>query len=254
MISLPLIKYVLTAAFRDKLVLSLFLLVLVGASLATFLGSSAVTESDQFTVVFASGGLRIAAILGLVMFIVFHMRRSFETKDVDYLLTRPISRISFLLSHAIAFSLLAIMFAVFVSAAVYFLGGATIESGFYIWSFSLMIEFMIMANAALFFAMVLPNAAASAMAVFALYLLSRLIGQLLGIVETGLDLPGFIYLSYLMQFISLVIPRLDLMAQTSWLIYGPSENIGYLFIALQGLVYSALLVTASLVDLVKRQF
>ncbi len=254
MISMPLVKYVLTAALRDRLILSLILLVLIGTSLSVFLGSAAVTESDQFTIVFASGGLRIAAVLGLVLFIVFHIRRSFENKEVDYLLTRPIGRVSFLLSHALAFTILAVIFALFIAASMLMLSGGEVSDGLLIWIFSVAIEFIIMANAAMFFAMVLPNAAAGALAVFAMYILSRLIGQLLGIVDSGVDLPAFAFLSAMMQVISLVIPRLDLMGQTSWLIYGASEQVGYIYILLQGIIYTFLLITASLIDLVKRQF
>jgi len=256
MISLPIVKYVLTAALRDRLVLSLVLLVVLGASVSIFLGSAAVTESDQFTLVFAAGGLRIAAVLGLVLFIAFHIRRSFETKDVDYLLTRPISRVSFILSHALAVSLIALLFAVLISAALLAIGFKHAGPGYALWCTSLLVELVIIANASLFFAMVLPSAASSALAVFALYILSRLIGQLLGIVEVGgLEIPGFALLSVVMQVVSVIIPRLDLMGQTSWLIYGTTtESVGYVFIILQGLVYSALLITASLVDLIRKQF
>ncbi|HBR68524.1 MAG TPA: hypothetical protein DEA55_04015, partial [Rhodospirillaceae bacterium] len=68
---------VLTAAVRDKLVISLLVLLALGASMAVFMGSSAVIEQDRFAVVFASGGLRLASVLGLVLFVVFFVRRSF---------------------------------------------------------------------------------------------------------------------------------------------------------------------------------
>jgi hypothetical protein len=71
LISLPLISYVLRAAVRDKLVLSLLILMVVGTSVAIFIGSSAVIEADQFAMVFAAGGLRLAGVLGLTLFAVF---------------------------------------------------------------------------------------------------------------------------------------------------------------------------------------
>ena len=58
-----------------------------------------------------------------------------------------------------------------------------------------------------------------------------------------------------MNIVSMVVPRIDLMTQTSWLIYPDAPNeIGYAFVLIQGVVYCALLITAALVDLRRRQF
>ena len=44
LISFPLVKYVLMGALRDKLVISLLVLLAIGSSLAVFMGSSAAEE------------------------------------------------------------------------------------------------------------------------------------------------------------------------------------------------------------------
>lgn len=253
MISFPLIKYVLTAAIRDRLILSMFLLMVVGTTLSIFLGSAALIEADQFTIVFASGGLRLAGALGLVLFIVFYLRRAFDTRDIDFMLSRPVSRVTFLLSHAVAFTLLAILVAGFVILTVCLAGPQMIGDGHILWAFSLIVEYIIIVNVAMFFAMVLPNAAAGALAVFALYVLARIIGQILGIIHAGMAMAGFDVLSNVMHIVSLIVPRLDLMAQSTWLIYGPGD-VGYLFILVQGVTYCTLVILAAMVDFVKRQF
>jgi len=245
---------VIKAAIRDRLVISLLALIGVTASLSVFMGSAAVSESDQFAAVFAAGSLRFAGVIGLVLFAVFHVRRSFDTKDVEFLLSRPISRVTFLFSHAAAFSLLAIVMALVVSAAVAMISFHNFGIGHFLWSFSLMVEFIIMINVALFFAMVLPGAASGALAVFGFYVLARLMGQLLGITEGNLSMAGFEFLSIVFQGISMIIPRLDLMAQTSWLIYGPNGSVGFVFIAAQCVIYTSLVLSAALVDLIRRQF
>lgn len=253
-LSWSLVKYVIKAAVRDRLILSLLLLVILGVSIAIFLGSSAVAEKGQFAVVFAAGGLRVAGVIGLVLFVSVYVRRAFDARDVEYLLSRPISRVVFILSHALALSILAAGMAVCVAAGLLVLNwGGHINEGMLLWGASIIAEFVIMANAAFFFAMVLPSAASSSLAVLALYVLARLMGQILGIINAGLGFVGFGFLSAIMQVISLIVPRLDLMGQTSWLIYG-SGHIGYDFIVIQLVAYTALLVTASLVDLVRRQF
>jgi hypothetical protein len=253
-ISWPVVRYVLSAAVRDRLIISLLVIIGLGAALSVFLGTAAYIEKYQFVLVFSAGGLRILSVMGLVLFCVFFIRRSFDNKDVDYLLSRPVSRVCFIVSHAAAFSLIAILLALASSIAVFMTAPITFGTGHVIWGISLMFELMIMANAALFFSMVLPSASTSAMAVFGLYILSRTIGILLGIVASGLtESPMMKGLGFVMKFISLIIPRLDLMAQTSWLLYG-TGNIGLVFICAQGLAFSGLLITAALVDLVRRQF
>jgi hypothetical protein len=252
--SINIIKYVFKAAIRDRLIISLFVLIALGISLSVFIGSAAVIEADQFSVVFAAGGLRLVGVIGLTLFVVFYIRRAFDTKDVEYLLSRPISRSSFIISHSLAFSLLALFFGLIISSSIFLMAPYAISMGHITWAVSLMAEFIIMVNIALFFSMVLQSASSGFLAVLAMYILARIMGQLLGILDHGINILGIDVLSGLMQFISLIVPRLDLMAQTNWLIYGVSDEIGLLFITLQVLAYCFFIVSAALVDLVRRQF
>lgn len=251
--SLSLIKYVFLAAIRDKLILALLLIMSIGAALSTFLGSAAIIEKDQFSLVFAAGSLRIITIVGLTLFIVFFLRRSFESKDIEYLLSKPVSRFKFLLSYSFALSALS-AFVSFVCGLVICIVSWTFNDyGHSLWVLSLVVESIVMANVALFFSMYLTSASSASMAIFSFYILSRMMGQLLGIANSTLvDDYGPAYM--VLQFVSVVIPRLDLFGQTSWLIYG-MENLNYFLIILaQGIVFSVLVFLATLLDLIKRQF
>lgn len=255
MISWPLVRYVLMAALRDRLILSLNLLMVVGSALSIFLGTGALMEDDQFALVFAAAGLRFASVIGLVLFVVFYIRRAFDNKDVESLLSRPLSRTSFIISHSVAFSALALALTASVAVAICLIIPAAVGPGHALWLLSLLMELIIIANAALFFSMVLPSASSSAMAVLGLYILSRLMGQLLGIVQHEPDRFMAPVLGTIMNFVSMLVPRLDLMAQTSWMIYPDSiQDIGYGFVLGQGALYTALLVTAAVIDLRRRQF
>lgn len=254
LISRPLIYYVLMAAMRDRLILSLILFMTVGTCVAIFIGSSAVIEADQFALVFASTGLRLAGMMGLVLFAVFYVRRAFETKDIDFLLSRPVSRSCFIVSHAVAFSILAIGVALFAELALLLLASRNIIiDGHVLWMLSLMVEFVIMINVALFFSMVLSSAASAAMAVAGLYILGRMMGQILGIIDEGLRVANFEIMSGVMQVVSLIVPRLDLMAQTTWLVYGPGGD-GPGMVLAQGVAYTLLLIVAATIDLRRREF
>lgn len=255
LISPPLIRYVLMAALRDRLFLSLVLMLLVGAALALFLGSGAMVEADRFSLVFAAGGLRFAGVAGLALFAVFHMRRAFDSKDIDFLLSRPLSRTGFILSHALAFSMLAAGLGLTTGLVLLAINPAAAGAGSFLWIASFVAELVIVVNAALFFAMVISSASGGVLAVFGLYVLARLMGQLLGIAATEGDMRGWEILRAAMDAISMVVPRLDLMAQTSWLVYpDTATGIGYGFILAQAAVYVALLVCAAVIDLRRRQF
>lgn len=273
MISGPLVRYVLTAALRDKLILTMALLIAVGAALAVFLGSSAITEQESFSTVFGASGLRFLGVFGIVLFVSFYMRRSFETKEVEFLLSRPLSRMTFLFSHAAAFMVLSAALSIIVTAAGFFLGKPN-AAGLIMWGASIVIETMIMSSVALFFSMVLSSASGSALAALGFYVLSRIIGTLLGIASGAPENALFAVLNNVMQFISIIVPRLDIMGQTTWLVYGVegSGGIGFFkgagvyaetmmqhigifgFITLQGIIFTALVLAAAAFDFSRREF
>ena len=249
-----LIRYVITAAIRDKLIIGLCLLLALAVSLSFFMASAALTEQDQFAAVFSAGSIRILNAIGLVLFIVFFVRRSFETRDVEFMLSRPVGRIQLVLSYSAGFSILAILIGLVSGATVIALSPHLFSSGHVLWILSLIIENIIMVNAALFFSMILTSAASCAFASFGFYVLARMMSQLLGIIDSGKEVINLEFLEVIMQAISMLMPRLDLMTQTSWLVYGPDAQTGYIFIIFQGVVYSGLILSAALIDMHRRQF
>jgi hypothetical protein len=253
MISGPVTRYVLTAAMRDRLIPAIFILMAVSASMSIFLGGAAVVEAGQFAAVFTAGSLRFVATFGMVLFVVFFIRRSFENKDVEYLLSRPVGRVRFILSHALAFSILALITGLLATLCVISLVPHAYYGAALMWSASLIAELIIMVNVALFFSMVLPSATTGVMATMALYMLARLMGELLGTLDKEGQSALYMIMGVVMQGVSLIVPRLDLMAQTSWLIYGEAD-ISWLFILSQTVIYSGLVLAASIIDLSRRQF
>ncbi len=251
-----LIKYVLTAARRDKLFLSLIAIMVLGGFVSIFLSSSALVEKEIFSIVYLAGSLRLLGLAGLVLFVVFFIRRSFDARDVEYLLTRPVSRNSFVLSHAAGFSILAVIVSVALSAGLGFVAGkiGNIEGVIY-WTTGVVCEYLLIVNVALFFSMVLSSPVAASLATLGFYILGRLMGQLLFVAKTNIG-ESVVYqvMTYTFQAISTLFPRLDLMTQTSWLLYGVDGVKDYLFIIVQMALFLVLILIATLVDLRKRQF
>jgi hypothetical protein len=250
----PLFRYILMAALRDRLILSLVALMLVVLSLSVFFGGTVVTEQDQFVRTFAAFGVRLFGVVALVMFVVTYIRRSFENREVEYLLSRPIGRIRFILTHAAGFTFLSLLAALVLGGAVVILQFFNIHAGAVMWWISLAVEFSIMANVAMFFAFVLTSQTICLIVVFAFYLLSRLMGEILGILQKGGQTGAMNILGKIMEMISVFIPRLDLMGQGKWLLYGAPEAISVPFLLAQGCVFLAMIVGASVLDMHRRQF
>lgn len=250
----PLFRYIMMAALRDRLILSIVGLMLVVVSLSIFFGATVITEQDQFVRTFAAFGVRLFGVVALVLFVVTYVRRSFEGRDVDYLLSRPIGRIRFILTHAAGFSFLAVLAAVFLGGVVAFLQMHNINAGLLSWWLSIGLEFVIMANVAMFFAFVMTSQTVCLIMIFAFYLLSRLIGEILGILQKGGQTGVMGLLSKIMEMISIFVPRLDLMGQTKWLLYGVPETLSLPFIMGQGIVFLLVIIGATVLDMHRRQF
>jgi len=253
MLSVPLIKYVIMAALRDKLMFAMAIVLIVSASLAVFLGSAAIVEKSLFTLVFAGAGSRMLLVLGVVLFVVFFIRRAFESKEIEYLLSRPVGRLSIIFSFALAFCILSVFMGLGVGACVFAVAPQLFGFGHIIWVISIMLEAMIMANTALFFSMYISSASSATMATLGVYVLGRLMGQLLGIVDSEMvDSYGFYAMA--MQMVSVITPRLDLLGQSSWLIYGAQEGYSFVYALCHGAFFSAIVLVAASLDFVRREF
>ncbi len=248
------------AAMRDRLVWGVVAVSILGVCLSVFSGAAAIVEQGQFVVTYMGGGLRIIALLGLTLFTIFFVRRSFDSRDVEFLLTRPISRPVFVGSHILAFSILAAGVGAFIAAvtgllSIHFGGGQSVM----MWSFGVAVELMVVTNTAFFFAMVLSSPVTAGLATFGFYILARLMGQLLAIFNhaptpSGIQEYAMYGLGQIVHVIAIVIPRLDLMVQTSWLIYGGGALSDWLFAVVQGAAFLLLIGVATLIDLRRRQF
>lgn len=250
----PLFRYILMAASRDRFFLSLAGILVVVISLSVFFGASVVAEQQQFARTFVSFGLRLFGVSILILFVTGFIRRSFEARDVDYLLSRPMGRVSFILTHAAAFSFLGLLAAVLLGGTVAALQIKYLHEGLFMWWLSLGVEFMIMANVAMFFAFMISSTSACVMIIFAFYLLSRLMGEIIGILQHGTDSGWSMLLGKVMEVISIFIPRLDLMGQSGWILYGMPDNISLPFILGQGVIFLSLIICATIIDMKRRQF
>lgn len=252
--SWSLFRYILMAARRDRFFVSVVFLLIITICLSVFFGSSVVTEQDRFARTFAAFGFRIFGVVSLVLFTVSYIRRGFESRDIDYLLSRPIGRIRFVLTHAAGFSCLALIAAILLGGTTVALEYGNIHQGVVLWWISIAAEFIIMANVAMFFSFVINSTTACMAATFSFYLLSRLMGEILGILQKGAEGTVMTLLSKLMELISIFIPRLDLLGQTKWILYGVPPEISVGFILAHAVIFLSLIIGATVLDMHRRQF
>jgi ABC-type transport system involved in multi-copper enzyme maturation permease subunit len=244
------IKYIILTAQRDSLFIGLAAGILFSCYVAFFLGSTAMVESDQTSLAYVAGLCRVVLIVGLIIFIAFHIRRSFENKEIDLMIVRPISRNKFILSYWMGFAAVSFFFVLFTAVTIYLFGSPDLN-GFLAWSFSLLLECWIVVSLAMTAALILRSTVIAVLLSFGFYVLARLSGFLLLIATK----PGSnsIY-DYSFSTISKLIPRLDFFSKSEWLIYGVKDFSDVKLFAMQAVVYIGLLVTLALIDFRKKQF
>jgi ABC-type transport system involved in multi-copper enzyme maturation permease subunit len=221
------------------------------------LGSSTLTEQRQMGLAYESEFARLILVLGLTTFICFHVRRMYDTREIEAILARPISRRVFVLAYYAAFSVVALLLCLILAPLMIGgLGAAGI--GFAEWEASLMLECLILVAMSLFISMVLESATASVVAVLGFYALGRSAAFFLAIAGAGTgagDQEGVNQGSNaIIAIVAAIMPRLDLFGQSRWLITGPGGGWGLGELLLQSAIYIPLLLLATIRDLEVKAF
>ncbi|MDX2144093.1 MAG: hypothetical protein SFV19_12110 [Rhodospirillaceae bacterium] len=243
----------LITALRDRLYLSLFAVLAAVLAVAIFVGGSAISEQQQTAVVYAAGAARIVVILGVIVFVATHIERLVESREIEAILSHAISRTEFLLSYGLGLSLVTALIVIPVGVVVGAL--ATSPAGAALWTLSLFLELLIVVAFALFAGLSFERSLPTVFATTGFYAFSRSIGFLLGIATSNVRKQGGIneILNPYVEFLGLLLPRLDLFGQSSWLIYGLEKNLASVLLA-QAVVGVALLLGAAAIDLNRKQF
>jgi ABC-type transport system involved in multi-copper enzyme maturation permease subunit len=257
------IYYTILTALRDWLYLGIYLLVILAFGFSIFLGDTAVVEQSNMSIAFIGGATRMVVIIGLILFVCFHIRRSFDNKDIELMLTKPISRVEFIISYYISLAILAgtvifpiLMLIYLLVASGYLWGNSSI--GIFYWGISLYFESLIVIGFAFFASLILSSAVSSTLVTFAFYFLTRILGFfLVSINNPASTLNSSLIGKYSqkgLELLSLLFPRLDMFAKSEWLVYGVSEYDQYLLFLSMSFIYIPLLVTMATYDFVRKQF
>lgn len=241
-------------AVRNRVLWLVAVIACGGIGLAQFLNQVAITESIQIQTALLAALMRVAAVFIVATFVVTSMVREANDKVADLLLAQPVPRSSYFLGKfagyagtslvlAVAFALPLFMFAPAISVLI--------------WMGSLMLELLIVTSVSLFCVITLTQVLSAFAATAAFYLLSRSMAAMQMIAGAALtDNPSFAdaAINRIVNGIAILLPSLDRMSMTDWLIAPPPGIGDILQMAGQSLVYVALIVAAAMFDLYRRNY
>jgi len=249
------LKYILFTGIRDRLYIGLFISLVVAFSISIFLGSTALIEQQQMTAAYIAGSSRAILTIGMILFVCLNVNRAFENKEVEFILSKSVSREQFILGYLLGFLLAAFLIFIPLVGTILIVTKAN-QIGLLIWSVSLLFEVLIVISFALLSSLILKNSFSAIMASFAFYMISRLMGMFV----MAIDLPGDFaqtknhILASILKILSALFPRLDLFGQSEWLSYGVTDFSNFKIILLQSAIYIPLMIFMAFHDFKKKQF
>lgn len=252
----PILRFVLLTALRDRLFGALAALLAVVMGGAVVFGGAALVEQGETTVVLAAGAARLVLAVGLVTFVATQVQRLYDSREIEVLLARPISRPKLVAALAAGVAVVAVLPAVAVAAVL--APFVPDLAGWAVWAATLAAEVVVLALFTLAAALVLERAVTATLAGLAFYTAARLMTFVMGVVEAhermGGGGPLADVLGWIATAIAAVVPRLDLFAHTGWLVHGIDDPAPVLVAVAQLAVAGPLLIAVAALDLSRKRF
>ena len=213
----------------------------------------AITESVRLQSSFFAAGARLACVFMLALYITSSMVREFNEKGLELVLALDLPRSSYLLGKLAGFVTIAAMLALLAALPLAWSGPVPVVA---VWALSLFFELAIVCAASLFCIVTFSQVVPAVTLIVAFYLLGRTITALRLMAETPLigALGGVRpAVSLGIDALAYIIPALDRYAATEWIAARSVDADALAPIAMQSVVYVALLLGASLVDFYRRE-
>ena len=222
-----------------------------GIGLGLFLSQVALTESRELQLAVVAAWLRACAVFLIAAHVASSTLREMNDKGLELMLTLPLSRSVQYLGRLAGFGVLGILVAAAFSAPLLLWAA---PSAVALWGLSLACECALVAAAALFFAMTLAQPVPAIAATAGLYLLARSMTAIQAIAVGPLVEPSLANQAarFGVEAVSLLLPRLDAVTRTEWLLYGAPDAAAFLATMAALVVYVALLAAAGLFDFYRR--
>jgi ABC-type Na+ efflux pump permease subunit len=222
-----------------------------GLGAAAFLSQVALTETAALQLAVLAALLRACAVFLIAAQVTAGTLREIQDKGLELMLSLPLSRTTHYLGRLAGYVACGVALALLFSAALLFWVPPLAAL---LWGLSLACELALVAAAALFFALTLPNLVAALSATAGLYLLARAMPAIQAL--AGAPLDAATWADWLgrraVDAIAFLLPRVDAATRTEWLVYDVPSPGAYAA-ALAGLaLYTVLLTAAGLFDFHRR--
>jgi len=245
-------KITLLEAIGNRLLWLAVAIIVIAFGLAQFLNQVAITETRDIQIALLAASLRVAAVFILAVFVITSMVRESSDKVTELLLSLPAPRSHYFfgkfLGYAAVGAILALLCALPLIPFAQPLGLA-------LWTASLVCELLIVAAVSLFCVLSLTQVVPTFAAVGGFYLLSRSMAAMQTIANAPLLEHTFTdrMVSGVVDLIALLLPSLDRMTQTTWLLGGGYGN-AVVAVFGQTAIYLILICAAGLFDLYRKNF
>jgi hypothetical protein len=219
--------------------------------LAAFLSQVALTEARALQLAVVAALLRASAVFLIAVQVSASVMREVNDKGLELMLSLPLARSSHYLGRLAGFSLMAVALALVFALPLLVWASPGVVA---LWAISLALEGTLVAAAALFFAMTLAQPVPAIAATAGLYLLARSMSAIQAIAAGPLVEPSLANQTarFGVEAVALLLPRLDAVTRTEWLLYGAPDDAAFLAAMAALGVYVALLAAAGLFDFYRR--
>jgi ABC-type transport system involved in multi-copper enzyme maturation permease subunit len=229
----------LLEAVRSRMLWLVGVLLALAVAVAAFVHQVAIIETAAIQASIIAALLRACAGFLVAAFVVMSMVREYNDKVLELMLAQPWPRAVYLFGKFVGFSSAAAALAVILSVPLAFLVPMAHLPA---WTLSLACELVVLASMSLFCALA---------AVLGFYVLGRSMAAIEVIAQANEGSVAWTdrLANGLVQAIAAILPRFDLMTQTSWLVDAPASPAAIGMVLAQAAVYTLLLVTAAQFDL-----
>ncbi|HEY9446982.1 MAG TPA: ABC transporter permease [Burkholderiales bacterium] len=244
--------YTVLEALRTRLLQIAAVVVLLVLGASYFVHEVALIENARMQTVAYAAITRLAAVFVLALHVIASVAREFNDKGLDAVLALDIPRWQYIVGKYAGLMVLAALIA--VVCALPLLAHAA-PLAVLAWLFSLMLELCIIAALALFCVVTFSHLVPAAAFVTGFYMLCRAVTGLRLISEhptAGAESLLHQFLGGALTLVSVLIPPFDQWTRTAWLVTSPPSWNDLGPIGLEAVIYTALLLSATLVDFYRK--
>jgi len=246
-------KAVLLEAVRNRLLWLAAVVIVAAFGFAQFLNQVAITESREIQAALLAALLRVAAVFIVVTFVITSMVRESSDKVTELMLSLPAPRATYFFGKFAGYAAVALILALLCALPLALFAH---PGGLAIWAASLLCELLIVTAMSLFCVLSLTQVVPAFAAVAGFYLLSRSMAAMQIIAGASLQEPTLTdrAVNAIAELIALLLPALDRMTQTTWLLESAPGASTLGAIVGQTAIYLVLIGAAALFDLYRKNF